>query len=372
MALGLLLLVSWISFLLFDDSTGLPAIKGFRYQSQIDSRNLIDDGEDEVFTSPTLSNRRASNNQPTGPVYTSYNKPLVAQQPDLVPSRQNLPDSASVPEVEKLVNGEPRDWGLGNLDKPLSFPLNFNYQPNDPAKPQPGPVQPQSSLDTLPATRYASAAVYYEPAPSFTSEAAESPSFESWQPEPVSSAAYSTAGGDSSNVPHLVYENVFHYPSENTEPSQSYGAVSNIAGGSGQMTEGSSNGDASTLAEQSFPSYPTNVGAQPVFSYGMGSPSTSREENLNFGQTDYQPHQLPWYPQKPLFTQKDEFSQGLSELSRPRPPLSSRIVQSRNGYKRRSYLFNKSRYSPELGPQMPVSWKGVGGPAPSRPAAPKA
>ncbi|XP_040918032.1 DNA-directed RNA polymerase II subunit RPB1-like [Toxotes jaculatrix] len=378
MALGCLLLVSWICFLLFDSSAGSPAIKGFGYPYMTDSRNLDDDDGQDVLTSPTSdeNNWQASNSHLTDPVYTGYKKPSVAQHPVLVPTHQKLPNTPRVPEVERLVNGDPRDWGLENADKPLIFPLKPNYQLSDPAKPQPWPMQPRSaphnvvssdSIDASPSTGgaadYASTTVDFELDPSDTSHSAKSPSFDSWQPEPVSSG-YGVAdsglgspkqdfntgsnanGDDSSNIPRLVFEEVFQYPSENTEPSPSY--------------------------DPSFPSSPTNVESQPVYASAKGR-SFSGGENLDFGQTSYQPRKKTpsWVAQKPVADTQAVVSQRVSEPIPPPPPPSSYIIQSRNGYQRGRYLLAKSSYLPEFPPPMPVSSTGIKRPATSQPASPK-
>lgn len=366
MALGLLLWVSCSCFLLFQGSAGSPAIKGYGYPYRADTRNIGDDGEDEVFIAPTFdqSNWQASNNQPTGPVYASYNEPTVVQSPDWEPSQQNLHETPSR-EIERLVNGVSRDWELENPDKPLVFPLL-----SEPAKPQPGPVWPQSTF-SVPSTNGMSASsskgsthvgstTYH--ASSATTEAAKSPSFDSWQPEPDrsgygvagSSSDYSAAGG---NIPHLVYEHVFRYPSENTEPSMRYGTSFNTAGEYGQAnyeSRESSTGYAPSLGEPSFPSYPTNTQADPIYPSRMGNVPESANY---FGQTSYQ-------PQEPVSTQR------MRGPVYPPAPLS-RIIQSRNGYERFSQSISESSYEPEFQSAMPVSLKGVEGPAPGKPAAPK-
>ncbi|XP_018526359.1 uncharacterized protein LOC108879547 [Lates calcarifer] len=272
MAFGCVLWVSWICFLLFDGSDGLPAIKGYGYPYTSDLRNLGDDGEDEVLTSPTS---------------------------------------------ERPVNGDLRDWGLEN-----------------PAKPQPGLIKPQStsldvaslnSMDTSPSTsgagHYAQAISSYKPASSSQSQAANSP-------------GSSAHGGDSHNIPRLVFEQVFQYPSENKDPAPSSNdGASNTAGDyslAHGMSEGSSSENAS---ESSFPSYPANAGAQPVFTSGERSSSS-----LNFGQTSYWPHNdktTSWLPQEPVSTQK-VVSPWVSKPLLPPTPPPSYIIQSRNGYQRDS------------------------------------
>ncbi|XP_042361089.1 protein transport protein Sec31A-like [Plectropomus leopardus] len=372
MALGLLLWVSWICFLLFDGSAGLPAIKGYGYPSKDDSRNIGDDGDDEGWLSG-LSDWQASNNQPSFPVHTSYSNPSA------LPSHQNLPNKPSVPEVDRLVNGAARDWGLENPKEPIVFPLGQNYLPSFSAQPQPGPVQPQpgpvqpqpgpvqpqstslgvASVNSMPAapaggsSLYASPASNYKPAPS-TSQAAMSPNVESWAPQPVDRGYGVSANqgftSNSNNAPHRVYEEVFHYPSDNTGSSSS--------GGSSQANYIGKE-SASKLARPSFPRFPTNVGPQPVFPPGLG---------LKFGKTAFWPHKIFQQPKKPVVnTQKVLVTQRVSEPVLPPLPPSSYIVQSRNGYQRTGNLISHSKYTPEFAPPMPVSSKGVKG----QPAAPK-
>ncbi|XP_039978852.1 DNA-directed RNA polymerase II subunit RPB1-like [Xiphias gladius] len=398
MALGCLLWISWTLFLLFNGSSGLPAIKGYGYPYKTDSRN-IGEGEDEVWNSLSSgSNWQASASQPTDAVYTSYNKPSVAQQPVFVNTPQKLPNAL---EVEKPVNGDPRDWGLQNLAEPFIFPLKPNYLPSDPAKPQPYPIKPQAtslnavasnSMKASPSTggpvHHASLTAYYEPATSYTAQAAKSPSLDSSQADPVSSGykvtdlgfgsrekAFNTGssahGGTLRNIPHLVFEEVFQYPSENTAPSPRYVGTSSSAGGYSQapyMSEGSPTGYAS---EPSFPSYPANVGAQPVYTPGKGHLSSRFSgENLRFGQTSYQPHEnSPRLPQKPDISTQTLPSQRVSEpILPPSPPIYS--MQSRSAYQRGRYVFSESTYSPQFPPPMPVSATGEGL-ATSQPAAPK-
>ncbi|XP_071329830.1 DNA-directed RNA polymerase II subunit RPB1-like [Trachinotus anak] len=355
MVLGCLFCVSWFCLLLFDGSVGLPAIKGYGYPYTADSRNIGDDGEDDVLTSPTFeSNWLTSNGQLTD--HTSYNKPSVAQQPVSVPAQQKLPNTPSAPQVERLVNGASRDWGLENLDKPLTFPLRPNYQPSAPEKLQPGPIQPQSTS-------------YYYPAPFYTPQAAKSSSFDSWQPESVSSdhgvpnfnTGSSAHGGDSSNMPHLVFEEVFQYPSENSEPSApSHSGISSPGGyNHGHYVSESLTENA---LEPLFPSYTANVGTQPVVAPGWGSSSRS-----------YQPHNERTSPQlsQKVASYQNVVSQRVSEPILPPPPPTSYIIQSRNGYQRGRYLLTDSSYSPEFPPPMPLSSPSVKGPAISYPASPK-
>ncbi|XP_031727958.1 uncharacterized protein LOC116397009 [Anarrhichthys ocellatus] len=138
MALGLLLRVSWM-YLLFDCSAGSPVLRGYRYPSNGDPRK-----QDEVFNPETFDRSawQALNNQPIDPVYTS-DKSSVTQLPDSVASPENLPDTKGSGLIDGLLNGHLRDWSLANPEKLLVFPLNRKYHQNNPATPQPGPIQTQ-------------------------------------------------------------------------------------------------------------------------------------------------------------------------------------------------------------------------------------
>ncbi|XP_034448676.1 uncharacterized protein LOC117766073 [Hippoglossus hippoglossus] len=157
------------------------------------------------------------------------------------------------------------------------------------------------------------------------------------RPQPGPNTGSSTHGGGSQNVPHLVYEEVFQYPSENAAQSPSDGGVSNTAGGAGYMSTGYS-------SEPSYQKYPANAGAQQV--------ATSA--------------QMSYQPQNPVASPEKEVSVRVSEPLLPPPPPSSYIVQSRDSYRRSRYLFNKSRYSPGFAP--PLAVRSV--PARRQPAAP--
>ncbi|XP_035511715.1 uncharacterized protein LOC118323759 isoform X2 [Morone saxatilis] len=314
MAFGLLLWVSCISFFLFDGSVGVPAIK-----------------EEVIWPTFDQINWQFSNNPPAGSVYATNNKPEFTQSA-WAPSRQDLPNTPSAREVQGLNNGLSRHWGPETADKPLLFPLKLT----DPAKPQPGPVQPQpaplgvASTYSMPSSPSAGGPTSYY-APSSTPRAAQSPSFDSWQPKPDSSGygmiGYNTGSSadGGANVPRLVYEEVFQYPSDNTKPA-SNGAIYNAAGGSSVKYD-------SPL----LPSYPPNLEAQPADPSGMGS--FPGGVNLNIGQTDEPRHEIPSLPQKTVIRTQKVVSQRLTE---PVPP-SRYIIQSRNGYQRRRRHLSKSR-----------------------------
>nr|XP_020491931.1 uncharacterized protein LOC109985850 [Labrus bergylta] len=295
MALGLLLQVSCICFILFDCSTALPVLR--RYGST-DMHNIGDDADDEVLITSNFdeSTWQASNNKLSGPVHTRYD-----QQPNPVPYQ---PLTQSAPGLGGLSDVESGGWGT---DRDKLFP----YLPMEPVKPQSGPVQPQSP-------------VYQKPAP-------QSPSFSTWQSEPASS-------GYAGYVPHLFNEEVFQYPSENTDSSQGPAyqkpAPQSLSSGTWQSKPVSSDyGYAGYVPHLENPS--GNTDSFPVYEGG--------------------PSQANYFARPPP----------------PPPPHSSYIIQSRNGYLHARYLLTHSKYTPEFPAAMPSMVNAVTRPAPSNAAAPK-
>lgn len=269
--------------------------------------------------------------------YSSYNNPSIDQQPELVPPEEKLP-YIPTPEAERPVNGKPIEWDPEDLNTPLVFPLKPIYQWRDPAMPQPGSIQLQSTslnaassngiLDSLSSddsTYYASVTDYYEPASIFTSQP------DLWQPEPAGrgyggadlssespiwdfKSGYSADSGGSNSS--LVFEEVFQFPSEYTGSSQlDNGADSNTAGyiQANYMSKESLTGSASVLDKLSFPSNAASEESQPVYEPGMQSSfqsSFTDGENLSFDQTSYKSHSQPsWLPQEPVITNQKEVSQ---------------------------------------------------------------
>lgn len=99
---------------------------------------------------------------------------------------------------------------------------------------------------TMPLSTSTDQTAYYEPASSSTFQAVAPRSYESWQPEPVSNgngvadSGFDYPGQDVGTVssgysyrsrkkPSLVFEEVFRYPSENSQP-QSTGPGTNDYG----------------------------------------------------------------------------------------------------------------------------------------------
>ncbi|XP_034075980.1 uncharacterized protein LOC117548686 [Gymnodraco acuticeps] len=184
--------------------------------------------------------------------------------------------------VGGLINGSSTDWVQENLETPLEFPLSPNYPLIAPAE-------------------------------------SKSPSVESWQPKPASNGSslanqninLGSRESGSRNIPHLVFENVFQYPSENID-------TSNTAGGYGQAAgQGTSTGSAPPPKWPSFPKNPANERAQ--------------QAKQNYGK-------MP----KPVFSPRIAFApQRVSE-----PFAQSYISQSRNSYQRAKYRQSNTRYSP--------------------------
>ncbi|XP_033998905.1 DNA-directed RNA polymerase II subunit RPB1-like [Trematomus bernacchii] len=253
---------------------------------------------------------------PKGP---SFPKNPSYQQPGSGSATPQL-NAQRAPAVEGLINGGSTDWGQENLKNPLEFPLSPNYPPIAPANSQQSPIQSPSTngMPAYPAVAFTREAAF-EPAPSSTSNVVKFPSVESWQPKPASGGSslanqninLGSRESGSRNIPHLVFEDVFQYPSENID-------ASNTAGGYGQAAgQGTSTGSAPPPKGPSFPKNPANERAQPAKqNYGkMPKPVSS--------------------PRKTLAPQR------VSE-----PFAQSYIIQSKNSYQRAQYRQSNTSYSP--------------------------
>ncbi|XP_033998901.1 DNA-directed RNA polymerase II subunit RPB1-like isoform X2 [Trematomus bernacchii] len=281
MALGPLFRVSWICLLLCDFTVGLAIARDYGYPYY----------EDPSYKQPGSG---------------SATPQLNAQR---------------APAVEGLFNGGSTDWGQEN---PLEFPLNLNYPPIAPANSQQSPIQSPSTngMPAYPAVVLTREAAL-EPAPSSTSNAVKFPSVESWKPKPASSGSslanqninLGSRESGSRNIPHLVFEDFFQYPSENIDTSNTAGGYGQAAG-QGTST-GSATGSAPPPKGPSFPKNPANERAQPAKqNYGkMLKPVSS--------------------PRKALAPQR------VSE-----PFAQSYISQSRNSYQRAQYRQSNTSYSP--------------------------
>ncbi|XP_033945204.1 uncharacterized protein [Pseudochaenichthys georgianus] len=218
--------------------------------------------------------------------------------------------------VEGLINGGSTDWVLENLENPPEFPLSPNYPLIAPADSQQSPST--NGMPAYPAVVFTGEAAF-EPAPSSTSNVVKSPGIESWQPKPAISGRslanqninLGSRESGSRNIPHLVFEDVFQYPSENID-------TSNTAGGYGQAAgQGTSTGSAPPPKGPSFPKNPANERAQ--------------QAKQNYGK-------MP----KPVSSLRKALApQRVSE-----PFAQSYISQSRNSYQRTKYRQSNTRYSP--------------------------
>ena len=313
-----------------------------------------DDVEDEASMSFDWS---ASDGQPSGAADTNYYKPSAAWQPVLVAAQQTVP---SAPAVESFVNSESMDWNLGSSNAPLNFPLSQIYKPSNPARPQPGPntgSSPQGGgSQNVPHLVYEEVSQYpSENAAQYPSDGGVSNTAGGAGQAGYMSTGYSTEYSSEpsyQNVPHLVYEEVSQYPSENAAQYPSDGGVSNTAGGAGQAGYMSTGYSTEYSSEPSYQRYPANAGAQQVATSAKGSSP---------------PAKMSFQPKKPVASPKQVFVR-VSEpiLPPPPPPPSSYIVQSRNNFLRARYLLNKSRYSPGFAPPLAVRSE----PARKQPAAP--
>lgn len=318
--------------------------------------------DEEILTSDSISPL-------TNAANTNY-KPTAVHQPRWDPFQQNVPKTPSGPVADRLSHGVQREWGQEDPHKPLVFPLSGQ------ATPQLSPVQAQPTFlgvasASADGSSYDSPTVYDAPS---SSQAAESPGIESWQPDNGGYGVVdvNTDSSSAGNNNHLVYEEVFRYPN-GAEPSQSYDGISNAAGGYGQAGQGrqeASTRDVSAFKKHLFPWLPSNAGAQLIYPARMED--FLGRLNFNFRHAGYQPRDdgTSLQPQKAAKTEKVEVSQRMSEpVFPPAPP--SYIIQSRNGYQRGWHRLANSKYTPEFNAAVPMSSNGAKGSATSPPAAPK-
>ncbi|XP_033998902.1 DNA-directed RNA polymerase II subunit RPB1-like isoform X1 [Trematomus bernacchii] len=293
------------------DSRNIPLVfkDFFQYPSEnIDTSNTAG-GYGQAAGQGTSTGSAPPPKGPSFPKNPSY------QQPGSGSATPQL-NAQRAPAVEGLINGGSTDWGQENLKNPLKFPLSPNYPPIAPANSQQSPST--NGMPAYPAVVFTREAAL-EPAPSSTSNVVKFPSVESWQPKPASGGSslanqnihIGSREIDSRNIPHLVFKDVFQYPSENID-------TSNTAGGYGQAVgQGTSTGSAPPPKGPSFPKNPANERAQPAKqNYGnMLKPVSS--------------------PRKALAPQR------VSE-----PFAQSYISQSRNSYQRAQYRQSNTSYSP--------------------------
>ncbi|XP_059203131.1 uncharacterized protein LOC131982622 [Centropristis striata] len=388
MALGLLLWVSWICFLLFGFSSGLPATRGHGYPHKSDYRNIGADTDDDALMFDD-STWQESDHQPSDPNY----KPAAAQWPEPAAPPQSLPNNPSPPEVERPVTGGSGYWGKPETLQP-SIPSSPNYRPAVPVKPQPGPVKPQSGGVST---------VFVQPSSSFVSQ----------QPS-QDQDSNSGSSGSGSTFTRLVYEDVFQYPSENKpEPAASTNRmpappagvstafarptthvsapssgfqqpepVYNVAGTSVSVSPNQDykeefrypsriagpSGTAQGYNQGNYMRPPTSpAGVSTAFAPSSGQGTYRRPSSQSF--PNIGKYFESRFPQKPAIS-KQKVTKTVSEPSLP-PLLPRRIyiVQSRNGYQRARYLHTATSYTQPTHPivMMPIRAKAVKGKA----AAPK-
>lgn len=311
-----------------------------------------DDAEDDALNSPDSDQDewQPSSSHQSFSAHTSYTAPSAAPQlPAWSPASQSPPPATSAPAVERLVNGESRQWGLDHVNDPLLFPLNFNYPPDPVESPQPNPITAPSTVSE---STWTGQSASYDSAPSATYSA---PSVASWQPGAFGGYGYTYSGFDAAPVSDdpvrpLVFEEVFQYPPENTDSGlyeTGYG-VPSPSGGSSVLN------------------FPVDVGTQPVYGSGWPeNPSGFYEEQATSSHTSYQPPESSWHFQEPVGTTGGlEVPQGVSEPFSP-----SYIIQSRSGFLRGRYLRTKTSYTPDFPPPLPGSSYDVYSRAPAQAAA---
>lgn len=345
------------------------------YPNKAEPRDLVDDGDDDILTSDQ-GNQQAADNQQAGFVYKSYNKRSTKQQQ----TQQKQANPQIAPKIEGLVNGETRQWGLANLNEPLLFPLKSSSEVANPAKSKLAAVMPRSAsfvyTSTMPLSTSTDQTAYYEPASSSTFQAVAPRSYESWQPEPVSNgnrvadSGFDYPGQDAGTIssgysyrsrkkPSLVFEEVFRYPSENSQPPQSTGPGTNAVEGydrADYMSRGSATGQTFTSMK---PSSPSNVRAKPFSQSWRGVPAFSKffgGRKLKFNKMFPRPQNAVFSPPWVQVPSRVKVYQSVMAPSRGYQPIfhnphpSRYIVRSRSSYQRGRYVQSKTRYTPDYPP----------------------
>lgn len=180
-----------------------------------------------------------------------------------------------------------------------------------------------------------------------------------------SNTGSNTDGGDSTVNAHLVFEEVFKFPSTTDGLSDPrYNEISNTVGGYRKFKKLGFSPGTATQGNPSFQTYLSKVRDRPAFPFRRASPYPSFTPlKLDFSRPGR--NIFSWFKQQPFFT-THEVSQRVSE-----PVIPSYIVQSRNGYWRNRSLFTNSNYSPEYPSPIVVRSKDVKSASPSKPAASK-
>lgn len=223
---------------------------------------------------------------------------------------------------------------------------------------------------TMPLSTSTGQTAYYEPASSSTFQAVAPRSYESWQPEPVSNgngvadSGFDYPGQDVGTVssgysyrsrkkPSLVFEEVFRYPSENSQP-QSTGLGTNDYGRLHE--QGSATGQTFTSVK---PSSPSNVRAQPFSQSWRGVLAFSKffgGRKLKFNKMLPRPQNAVFSPLWVQVPSRVKVYQSVMAPSRGYQPIfhnphpSRYIVRSRSSYQRGRYVQSKTRYTPDYPP----------------------
>ncbi|XP_037544903.1 uncharacterized protein LOC119421625 [Nematolebias whitei] len=382
MAAGFILWVSYMVLLLGDGV--LSTVREGDFRVSLDNKNLKTGDSNSIFS---YQGEKDWADKFAGLLPPNYIQPSVAQLPNLIPARQTPGNAPSGEEVEKIVNGEAREWE-SNLLEPIRFPLIASYPKVGPERQRPTLNQPQSA--PLPTFLVKKPAVPSLVESSFENKnlmakpalyvAASSPSFQS---PPASPVVKESPFGSLNQLLYTVSspggKPVFERPQEKFEEPLSSG--SNVMGFGGTrpkynpvLEQESHEYPSVYVKPQSSPPLrnaerysqgngidgsigyalplwkPSFLGPVGGLSYRdwMGFPfSGFGNDNLYYGQMAFKPQnfmtntQNYWVPQL-------HFPQRVIRPS-SRHPRRKSYVRSKSGYQRRRFLQSKTTYIPGFG-----------------------
>lgn len=357
---------------------------GGTFRVSLDNQNLKTGDPNAIFS---YRGEKDWADKVAGLLPTNYIQPSVAQPPNLIPVGQTPGNDQSGDEVERIINGEAREWE-SNLLEPIRFPLISSYPKVGPEQQRPTLNQPQSvPLPTFLVKKPAAPSSLVES--SFENKklvakpavyvAASSPSFQS---QPASPVVNKSPFGSLNQMLYTVSspggKPVFERPQEHFEEPLSSG--SNMMGFSGTQpkydpileqesheypsvdvkpqnsppfrnAERSSQGngiDGST--GYALPLWkPSFLGPVGGLSYRdwMGFPFAGFGNDLYYGQMAFKPQNFMtntpnyWVPQLHI-------PQRVIRPSSRRPRRKS-YARSKSGYQRRRFLQSKTTYIPGFG-----------------------
>lgn len=180
------------------------------------------------------------------------------------------------------------------------------------------------------------------PLPATTSTGSWSRPHSDWQRKPVGSGSQATRFRTGSNVGvgdgHLVYEDVYKYPSQGSRAPPGQGSPSQKPGGH-KVSQGYQPGD---------------IGLPPQQVKEMLQPFRT----ISSRHSGYKPYEGSGSWQQKVNSQL--LLQRLKDGVAPPPPPPKRIIQSSNGFQQYRQTYRMSRYDPNFDASQPEGSTGVG------------